>query len=334
MNIWNESDKLWTLLRPVATKCPLCLVLLSCTKVKFMNSLYVARMFPTLHWSIMMGRQNMYQYINIWHFASVMLCMCIILPYCPLTSLLTIQNKWRWQLQWNISFRVKIGWTKLYISPLLLFDLGLCFIHNPLPTLSYTLMPVAFLAQNKLCLVGFWTVWEQGNCHSQVPGSMETVTFNQISFKHFKRNYYFRGHKKKNFYVTIWNQKIYESNLQNCSSQSEPLYTAATPLHFSCFLCQTQLIDHIKQIEIQLLAGGHERITFGDNRVKGRGTPLEQIIDCEYEIKVMLSVFLRENKSKDQTGKEAGRKQTNCQSHFYCVTNGWLLWILLFIIWL
>lgn len=134
--------------------------------------------------------------------------------------------------------------------------------------------------------------------------------------------------------MTIWNQKIYESNLQNCSSQSEPLYTAATPLHFSCFLCQTQLIDHIKQIEIQLLAGGHERITFGDNRVKGRGTPLEQIIDCEYEIKVMLSVFLRENKSKDQTGKEAGRKQTNCQSQFYCVTNGWLLWILLFIIWL
>lgn len=178
MNIWNESDKLWTLLWPVATKCPLCLVLLSCTKVKFMNSLYVARMFPTLHRSIMMGRQNMYQYINIWHFASVMLCMCIILPYCPLTSLLIIQNKWRWQLQWNISFQVKIGWTKLYISPLLLFDLGLCFIHNPLPTLSYTLMPVAFLAQNKLRLVGFWTVGEQGNCHSQVPGSMETVTFN------------------------------------------------------------------------------------------------------------------------------------------------------------
>lgn len=111
----------------------------------------------------------------------------------------------------------------------------------------------------------------------------------------------------------------------NLSHSIQPRVSKETLLHFSCFLCQTQLIDHIKQIEIQLLAGGYESITFGDNRVKGRGTPLEQIIDCEYEIKVMLSVFLRENKSKDQTGKEAGRKQTNCQSHFYCVTNGWLL---------
>lgn len=72
---------------------------------------------------------------------------------------------------------------------------------------------------------------------------------------------------------------MYGSNLHICSTQFGPP-RAGTSLGgdsfpFSCFSCQTQLNDHIKQIEIHLLEGDMKELLLD---VQERGVEEEGVI--------------------------------------------------------
>lgn len=81
---------------------------------------------------------------------------------------------------------------------------------------------------------------------------------------------HFRGHK--NIVSLRGNRGIWKCMGIICTSAQlnlDPFYKGTRDSSpFSCFLCQTQLDDHIKQTEIHLLEGDVKQITIGDAGVK------------------------------------------------------------------